>query len=329
MIHVLDRQNPFEVKRILNFLNEFSLTYDLNVDYTVYLEENDKIIATASKEKNIIKCFAIDKNYQNQGLSNTLLTSIRNEMFEQGYISSLVFTKLENRLFFEGMGYKLVAHTDKVILLESGQSIDDKIEGIKKENNIDTSIQSSMIVMNCNPMTDGHLYLINKASSESKQVIVFILQEDKSYFKFSDRINIVKEATKNLKNVLVIPSTNYIISSATFPTYFIKKKDEALDIYTTLDATIIASKFCKILNITKRYMGNEPLDEVTNRYNEITKKIFSKYNILVEIVDRLKIDNNVVSASHVRNLLSEKNFEKIKEIVPDATYNFLVKKYDK
>lgn len=117
-IDKLNLNNPNEIEEIKNFLADFQLKYDSSVDYTMVARENQKIVATASKDKNIVKCFAIDNNYQGEGLSTQLLTSLINKMFDEGYYHSMVFTKLINKDLFKGMGYKEVAHTDKVILME-------------------------------------------------------------------------------------------------------------------------------------------------------------------------------------------------------------------
>ena len=56
-------------------------------------------------------------------------------MFDQGYLHSMVFTKTSNQDIFSGIGYKEVAHTDKVILMEMGiNSIDKTINKIKKDS---------------------------------------------------------------------------------------------------------------------------------------------------------------------------------------------------
>lgn len=119
-IDKINLNNPNEIKEVTDFLSSFALKYDNSIDYTIVARDNQQIIATASKDKNIVKCFAIDNKYQGEGLSTQLLTNLINRMFDEGYYHSLVFTKLDNKELFRGMGYKEVAHTDKVILMEMG-----------------------------------------------------------------------------------------------------------------------------------------------------------------------------------------------------------------
>lgn len=322
-IEKVNLSNPFEVKEVTEFLAKFELKYDPNIDYTVVIRENDKIIATASKGKNIIKCFAIDPAHQGEGISGSILTNVTNKMFDQGYFHSMVFTKTKNQEIFKGIGYKEVAQTDKVILMEMGtNSIDKTIDKIKKS--IDMDKQKAMIVMNCNPFTYGHQYLIEKAAKENEEVLIFVVEEDKSVFPFNVRYKLVKEGTAHLNNVKVFPGSEYMISSATFPNYFLRKKDDSLIEYTKLDATIAGKQFGKKLNISKRYIGEEPYCKVTKKYNETLMEILPQYGMEVVLVPRKEIGEVAISASIVREKIKNGEIEELKSLVPETTFNFLI-----
>lgn len=322
-IERVNLKNPFEVKEVTEFLAGFELKYDANIDYTVVIRENEKIIATASKGKNIIKCFAIDKNHQGEGISGSILTNVTNKMFDEGYFHSMVFTKTSNQDIFKGIGYKEVAQTDKVILMEMGtNSIDKTIEKIKKV--IDMDKQKAMLVMNCNPFTYGHQYLIEKAAAENEEVIIFVVEEDRSVFPFKTRIDLVRKGTAHLPNVKVVAGSEYIISSATFPNYFLRKEDDSLMEYTKLDATIAGKQFGQKLNISRRYIGEEPYCQVTSKYNQALMEILPKYNMEVVLVPRKEVDHTAISASIVREKLKEGKIQELKELVPPTTFEFLV-----
>lgn len=323
-IDKVNLSNFNEIQEIKEFLAHFDLQYDSNIDFSVVAREGQRIIATASKEKNVVKCFAINSNYQGEGLSTQLLTTLINKMFDEGYYHSLVFTKLLNKELFKGMGYKEVAHTDKVILMEIGnKSIDKTLKQIIQKYKIDTSKKRAMIVMNCNPFTLGHQYLIEKVASENEEVLIFVVEEDKSIFPFKIRYELVRKGTAHLSNVKVLEGTEYIISSATFPSYFLRKEDDTLIEYTKLDASICGERFGKALNIDRRYVGEEPYCKVTNAYNSTLMDILPKYGIEVIVIPRKENDGKAISASYVRELLKEDNFEKIKNLVPKSTFDFL------
>ncbi|MGL4307743.1 MAG: [citrate (pro-3S)-lyase] ligase [Cetobacterium sp.] len=324
-VEIVNLKSNYEKKEVSSFLNQFHLNYDETVDYSIVIRNNDDIVATASKTKNIIKCFAVDDSMRGEGLTNILVTNLLNKIFEEGMLHTFVFTKPSNIDIFKGVGFSLVSQTDKVALLEIGTtSIDKTIDNIITKYNIDINLEKAILIMNCNPFTLGHQYLIEKASKENNQVLVFIVEEDKSSFPFVDRIDLVKKGTSHLKNVIVLPGTEYIISSATFPNYFLRKEDDSLIEYIKLDVTITGEHFCKKLGISKRYIGEEPYCKVTEKYNEIMLEILGKFGVDVVLVPRKESDNMAISASTVRKYMREDNYDAIKKIVPPTTYEFLI-----
>jgi [citrate (pro-3S)-lyase] ligase len=205
-------------------------------------------------------------------------------------------------------------------------SPDDYIEFLKKEK-IACSGTIGSIVMNCNPFTFGHKYLIERAIEKCDFLYIFVVEEDKSFFPFSDRLSLVKAEMSGFPNVKVLPSGQYIISSITLPEYFVKedKKDAVID--ASKDIRIFATAIAPCLNISRRFVGEEPFDMITNQYNEAMIETLPRYGIEVfEIPRKLSPDGNPISASRVRKLLDARNFEEISKLVPQTTLDYLEKK---
>ncbi len=186
------------------------------------------------------------------------------------------------------------------------------------------------IVMNCNPFTLGHRYLIEYAAEKCDRLYVFAVEEDLSFFPFTDRIDLIRKGVSDLKNVTVLPSGKFIISRTTFPAYFEK---EASTDNTIVDASSDIETFAKhiapALNISVRFAGEEPLDNVTRQYNSQMKMLLPKYGIDFEVIPRKEIDGAVISASRVRKLLKENNFAEIEKLVPKTTLDYLKCKFSK
>ncbi|MDR3346545.1 MAG: adenylyltransferase/cytidyltransferase family protein [Campylobacteraceae bacterium] len=183
------------------------------------------------------------------------------------------------------------------------------------------------IVMNCNPFTLGHHYLIEQSVKKVDHLYIFVVEEDKSYFPFKDRLELVKNGVADFKNVTVIPSGRFIISSLTFEAYSNKEKLQEEIIDASNDVTIFAEEIAPTLNITKRFAGEEPLDNVTRQYNNTMKMILPRYSIEFEVIERKSSDDEPISASKVRKLLENKNFDEIQNIVPQTTFEYLVKRF--
>lgn len=133
----------------------------------------------------------------------------------------------------------------------------------------------------------------------------------------------VEEACKTIKNVKVLSSGKIILSSYTLPEYF--RKDDLQDVIIdpTRDVALFAKYIAPELNITKRFVGEEPFDTVTRQYNECMKEILPQTGIELIEIPRLNIEGETVSASKVRKLMKEKKHELIQEIVPQSTYDII------
>ena len=304
-------------------LSEFLLARDViyeDLDASYIIRDAGEIIATVSVKKNLIKFFYIDDKYQGEGLAIELINSALEDIIAKGYRSYFVFTKAKNENIFTSLSMDTIEKTEDVVLLEGGFfKYKDWIKTIKKDLDKD---EYNAIVMNANPLTLGHEYLVDKALENDRDLIIFVLEEDASYFSTRDRYEIVKKHYQDNNRVHVYKSGPYIISRATFPTYFLKKDTDKLKVYTELDAKIFARRIAKDLNIKKRYFGTEPIDKVTEKYNEMMKKILSEYGVEAVFIERKTIDGEVISASKVRECY-ENDFSACKKYLSSDVYELL------
>ncbi len=313
-----------EKQNVEMFLGDFDLKLENNLDKTFYIEDNSCIVATVSVFQNIVKCLAVSNSYQGLDIASKLISKAINYIFDNDYDNIFVYTKPEYKSLFESLNFKVVMNIEDVCFLEYNSSIEKRLLEIKDEYNLNLDCYAALVV-NCNPMTNGHLYLIEKCALENKNVIVFVVEEDLSEFKFNDRFDIVRNVCQKLKNVTVVPSSEYIISSKTFPTYFIKDEVDSDDVSIRLDLNIFKEYFVRIFNINVRYVGSEPNSVLTNKYNDEMKKILKD----VVIVNRVCSDGEVISATTVRKLLLDNDYGKVKELLPKYSYEVVLEKYTK
>lgn len=312
-----------KLEKLNNFLKRENLSYDEGIEFTVNLCLSDgKIAATGSLQGNVLKCIAVADEHQGEGLAAKIVTLLTSKGFENGHSHMFLFTKTENINIFSDLGFYLIAETKDVALMENIRGgIRDFVNSIKGEHNSDNA---GAIVLNCNPFTNGHLYLVETAAKMCSILHLFVVSEDKSIFPAKDRYELVKRGVEHLNNVVVHPTSDYLISSATFPTYFIKDTYKAGDINCMLDLTIFCEHFAKPLNITRRFVGTEPFDVVTASYNIMMKKFLGGRGIEVFEIPRFEEDNVPVSASLVRKLMAEGNLDEIKKIVPSTTFEYII-----
>lgn len=184
-------------------------------------------------------------------------------------------------------------------------------------------VKIGSIVMNCNPFTLGHRYLIEHAAASCDYLMIFVVQENKSIFPFDDRLKLVDEGVADLNNVTVIPSGRFIISSLTFSEYFNKAEIQDRAIDSSLDLTLFARDIAPCLNITVRFAGEEPFDKITKQYNDSMRAILPEYGIEFVKIPRKECKGSPISASRVRELLEKREFDEIARIVPQTTLDYL------
>lgn len=304
-----------------DFLSRAGLEADEALECTVLVWDNDQLIATASRQGNLLKCIAVDDAHQGEGLTATLMTQLRQNAFQEGYKHLFLYTKPKNRFMFSSLFFYPIAQTHQVLLMESQQ---DGIQNFLRSLPVPVCTGTvGAAVMNCNPFTKGHRYLIETAAKECDHVYVFVLSEDKSQFSTVQRMEMVKLGTAELPNVTVLPTGPYLISSATFPTYFLKDREQAERIHCLLDIEIFCKYFVPKFGITRRYVGTEPLSPMTNQYNNALQENLPDNGIELRQIPRLELEGTPVSASAVRAHLQSGNDTLLKHLLPESTYYYL------
>ena len=345
--------SPFRgavLEKLKVFLKGCGLKYDERVKYSICLMEDDEIAATGSLDGSVLKCVAVSDERQSEGFAANIISELVSEAARRGCFHLFLFTKPENEELFSGLGFYPVAKTGQVLLMENKkQGVQQFVASFKRSDNGDAAGDSSgtptesdhsrvvgrdppsvtgAIVVNCNPFTRGHLYLIDTASRQCDLLYLFVVSENKSRFSAETRMELVRLGTAHLPNVCLCSTGPYLVSAATFPDYFLKDEPGAvspLALNTELDLTIFAECFARPLGIKRRYVGTEPLDQVTAVYNKQMKELLPSFGIEVIEIPRLEYSGGAVSASQVRLLLDEENFEALRELVPPTTYEYLVR----
>lgn len=307
------------------FLAAAALKADTDTDQTVTVWDEGEIIACGSRKGNLLKCIAVDPARQGEGLTATVLTELKQEAFREGYRQLFLYTKPRNRMLFGPLFFYPVAQTEAVLLMESTRN------GIQNflnelEPNPPKEGKTGCIVMNADPFTLGHQYLAETAAKQCDKLYIFVLSEDKGTFSAEERMKLVKAGTAHLKNVTVYPTGPYLISSATFPKYFLKDRETAQREHYVLDLAVFAKWFVPHFGITHRFAGTEPTCAVTGGYNRAMEEILPQHRVEFVEIPRKQEQDTAISASTVRHALRQGNLEALKKLVPEATYQCILEK---
>lgn len=298
-------------KQINELLLAEGIRRDANLDYTCGMyDDKMNIIATGSCFGNTLRCIAVSSAHQGEGLMNQIVTHLISVQFERGNTHLFLYTKCNSAKFLViSVFMRLPGLTVRLYLWKTENRIfrlsrtfkeSDQSEVMKRFTSDNTQILSeassetqkdlrvAALVMNANPFTLGHQYLVEKAAAESDILHLFIVSEDQSLVPFSVRKQLVLEGTAHLNNIIYHESGPYIISNATFPSYFQKDADAVMESHANLDLTIFV-RIAQALGINCRYVGEEPNSQVTGIYNKIMAKNFPKIKFHVRLFREKKL----------------------------------------
>jgi len=330
---------PEDRAQIAAFLGSRGLSWDEDPDYSVVMLRKGRIVGSGSLFGRIVKGLAVDESLAGEGLMVRILSELEAEAARRGIVRPFIFTSPSNRAIFESLGYRLVGEAPgAAVLLEKGDGIlrwcaslrglaSSALSGGTVPGKSAAATQPvAALVMNCNPFTLGHLHLVRTAASLSSRVFLFVVSEEASSFPYATRLRLVREGTAGFPNVIVVPGREYMVSRATFPTYFLKDRaGKTAEIHARLDVDIFGRHIAPAVGAMRRFIGEEPYSEVTAIYNRVMKEWLPSYGIEVVEIPRLADRGGVaVSASTVRRFIQEGRLEKARDIVPRSTWDYLV-----
>lgn len=303
------------------------LKRDPNLDYTcaVYDEEGE-IVATGSCFANSLRCLAVSQQHQGEGLMNIVVTHLIDEQFARGNPHIFLYTKCNTAKFFESLSFHEITRIpNQIVFMENKRSgFADYLQNLTAcSPTTQPNQRIAAIVMNANPFTLGHQFLVEQASLENDWVHLFIVSEDQSLVPFSVRKMLVQQGVSHLANVICHDSGDYIISSATFPSYFQENENAVIESNALLDLEIF-SQIAKTLCIQRRYVGEEPFSRVTHLYNQIMQQKLPEHGIECVIIPRQSNNEQIISASKVRQCIKTGDFAQVQKMVPASTYDYFM-----
>lgn len=288
--------------------------------------DGDRLIATASYYRNIIKCVAIDPTAQGGSIFNELLSGIITEILKKNFGNIYVYTKPAAKLSFSAIGFKEIERVDdSLVFMESGKpDFDDYLNQLKKQAVTGKIIGS--IVLNANPFTKGHRYLVETARAQCDLLHLFVVSEDASAFPQRIRKSLVEAGCADLDGIVIHDTRSYLVSQAIFPSYFLKENTDATKVQARLDARIFKYHIAKALSITDRFVGEEPFSPTTESYNRAMEEVFraepAPGNPQLHILPRKESDGHPISATEVRRLLAEGDIDGASRLVPTTTADY-------
>ena len=345
---------PRQRRQIEMFLQTNGLRYD-DVDYYAAIvdESSDEMIAGGGLKGSVIKCVAVADGHKGEAVANVIVSHLIAKANAEGCQCVKLYTKPDNRQLFESLSFRLIAESPNAILMETGvggiekyceelrvkseelrvkseelrvksEELGVKSEELKNDESVVSNARKpiGVIVMNANPFTLGHRFLVEQSSELVERLYVVVVREDCSMFSYNERKAMVSQGVRDIGNVVVIDGSDYAVSAATFPTYFLKQLSDATDTQIILDLDLYRRRIAPALGVTIRFFGSEPTDPLTRRYNELMHKQLGEEH--VHEIQRKQQEGSAISASRVRKAMMEGCLWDAIQLVPPTTIPYII-----
>lgn len=338
---------PRQRHQIEMFLQTNGLRYD-DVDYYAAIvdESSDEMIAGGGLKGSVIKCVAVSDGHKGEAVANVIVSHLIAKANAEGCQCVKLYTKPDNRQLFESLSFRLIAESPNAILMETGvggiekyseelrvkseelsvKSEELRVKGEELKNDESVVLNArkpiGVIVMNANPFTLGHRFLVEQSSELVERLYVVVVREDCSMFSYNERKAMVSQGVRDIGNVVVVDGSDYAVSAATFPTYFLKQLSDATDTQIILDLDLYRRRIAPALGATIRFFGSEPTDPLTRRYNELMHQQLGEEH--VHEIQRKQQEGSAISASRVRKAMMEGCIWDAIQLVPPTTIPYII-----
>ncbi|MFM2486359.1 [citrate (pro-3S)-lyase] ligase [Celerinatantimonas yamalensis] len=315
---------------ITALLNSVGIGYDNSIEYLLVMMLQQRVVGCAGLAGTTIRCVAVSPQFQGAQLAAGLLNEVEKFAYEQGRSHLFLYTKPSNEDVFKQCGfYPLVSAPKQALLMENTPvGLAHFCQQLSLQRH-DRGVQGG-IVMNANPFTFGHRYLVEQALLHCDWLHVFVVREEASEFSYRERFAMVCNGLADLECVSVHSGGQYLVSRATFPNYFLKDKQQVEHAYAAIDLLLFRDYIAPSLRISRRFVGTEPYCPVTAAYNAQMYYWLAHLEIdahpaidVIEIPRTVSAQGTPISASQVRRFIQQQKFKQAQSIVPQTTFDVI------
>jgi len=310
-----------DLRQACDLIDASGLSFEPPFDDLVGIYQSGRLVAVGARDGRVLKMLAVAPEVQGGTLLDEIVTVLVGRGYQEGLDSFFIYTSPSQVASFQALNFHLLAASGKTALLEYGDGLG---RYLNRHRRLVEPGDNGAIVANCNPFTLGHRFLVEEAASQVERLYLFVVREERSLFSFDYRYRMVREGTADLKNIIILDTSSYAVSSVTFPTYFLKDGDPGGALQMELDLLLFAKHIAPFFHITRRFVGSEPLSPTTASYNAAMHQILPEHGIAVTELERVDAAGAPISATRVRALLAGGRTGELAGLVPDSTLAFLL-----
>jgi len=310
------------------FVTAQGLSFEEGADDLVGAFEGGALVACGARAGDVLKMIAIDPASQGGHLLGEVVGELTRLGLAAGHRGLFVFTRPEHATSFEALNFRLLASQARVALLEQGGRFQAWVEAcrprLRPRGADGGQADAGAVVMNGNPFTRGHQWLVEQAAARVEVLYLLVVREDRSAFPFEVRRRLAEEGTRHLRNVVVLDTGPYAVSALTFPAYFLGKGEPVAEYQLELDLDLFGRRIAPALGVRRRFFGSEPTCATTRAYNVAMHRVLPRHGVEPVELARLEVGGAPISASTVRSALARDDLSTLGDLVPPSTLAYLL-----
>lgn len=263
-----DVTNERRVQKVKDFLDKNALELSDDVELFVTASEEGEMVACGGISGKILKCVAVTPRLRGQRFVLKVIDELLEAAKRRGQKELFLFSAPKNQAYFESHGFRLIESSgDEVILMENSDNLAQFKEGLRQKRVDGKNIGS--VVLCDSPLQERETALINQALEQCDWLHVFVVCQEGTHS--PARTEALRQSLASFSRISVHENSEYLISKATFPTYFIKDQDHINALHGELDLKIFKRHIAPALGITHRFIGCE--SDVNEAYNALMKEL--------------------------------------------------------
>ena len=297
------------------------LRYEEGFNDLLGIFDAGELIACGARAGRVLKMLVVAGSHRGQGLLGDIVTELMRRGREANIDNFFIFTRPETVPSFTRVGFKPLVSTDHAALLEHGNGL---YQYLRHHAELVRSGHNAGVVINADPFTSGHLYLVERACEIADWVYVFVASEGSFVWTLEQRLEQVRLGTEHLARVMVTDTGPYSLGAATFPAYFLKREESVDEVRLEVDAELFAAHLAPAFHLVSRVVGTEPLDPTLRHYNRIVQRTLERHEIRLHEVERQRMGERWISTQMVQKALSNNDIRVVQQCVPESTLDYLL-----
>jgi [citrate (pro-3S)-lyase] ligase len=291
-----------------------------NFDDLMGIFEDGRLVGCGARAGRVLEMLVVAPEHRGGGLVGEIVGELMRRGCEAGCTGFFIFTRPCTAPTFARLGFKPLVEHEKAVLLEHGNGLLGYLRGRAA---LARSGSNGAVVINADPFSLGHQYLVECAAARTDTVYVLVPNEGRFVLPLVDRLELARRGTAHIPNAVVTDAGPYVLGPATVPAYFLKPGDQPDQVALEIDADLFGRHIAPFLNITTRIVGTEPLDPATRSYNQALFRRLSKWGLRLVEIERKKIGDRWINTAHVHNALARSDWREVEAFVPLSTLAFL------